>query len=124
MSGGVLSNHGTIQAVPSYKGSCKCKISEYLGERTSSTDHMNPKLSFDINFTVNVTKREEWAMNNLTVNMLSCNIWYTDGSKTEHGTGPGYTTLVDIWNMATRSVHIRLPCDIHAHSGNVQGRST
>lgn len=52
-----------LEHSPSYKGYGKPDISAYVKERKSSmfTDLMTPKNTFDINFTIKITIREELA---------------------------------------------------------------
>lgn len=57
-----------LENLPNYKGSGNPRISEYVGERTSSkfADHMMQK------------NQIECAMNRHSENIIGGNIWYTD----------------------------------------------
>lgn len=51
-------------------------------------DDMPLTYNFDINFKVDIREREGWTLNNLNLKRGSIT-WYTDGSKTNLGTGAG-----------------------------------
>lgn len=50
------------------------------------TDHMVPKYTFNRNFGIEINDRREW---NSISSKIRGSIWYTDGSKTDEGTGAG-----------------------------------
>ncbi|KAJ8980463.1 hypothetical protein NQ317_007659 [Molorchus minor] len=51
-------------------------------------DHMTPKFTHNRKFGMEITNRKEWSKHN-SRNEAEAIIWYTDGSKTQQGTGAG-----------------------------------
>ena len=57
-------------------------------EMKMRSDHMTPKYVYDIPFEVSILDRSAW-INNEPEFLSGSLVWYTDGSKTEEGTGAG-----------------------------------
>ncbi|KAJ8933386.1 hypothetical protein NQ318_009577 [Aromia moschata] len=51
-------------------------------------DHMTPEFTYNKNFGMEIIDRENWKVNN-NRNRTERVTWYTDGSKTQQGTGAG-----------------------------------
>ena len=59
--------------------------------KLKNSDFMKPKYHFDLPFKVTIPTRQEWVINEMNGDALN---FYTDGSKTENGTGFGvYGTI-------------------------------
>ena len=58
-----------------------------------NSDFMKPKYNFDLPFKVEIPTRQEWERKEISNDSLN---FYTDGSKTENGTGFGVLGIIEI----------------------------
>lgn len=75
---------------PKYDYLGHCSITRVVADRTLSmpSDHMIPTFCFTKTFETHIVKRDEWEIDLWQPNEEDP-VWYTDGSKTDSGTGAG-----------------------------------